>query len=159
MDGVTSGCNRGVAVDSLSVGYCLDSDGMSWAYRWLVGVRVGMISVEEIRSVGTGLAGLLGFLRFVGETRTMVVVVITVGGIDGSDVEDVGSDGTGSASSCGIRGIIDESCVGAFVRAVGAVSASSVEWNGDVLVCMGGAVDVVTSGCMRDVVVGALCMS
>ena len=129
MDGITSGCDRGVAVGSLSVGCCLDSDGMSWAYRRLVGVGAGMISVEEIGAVGTGLAGLLGFLRFVGETRTIDVVVITVGGIDGSDVEDVGSDGTGSASSCGFRGVIDENCVGAFVGAVGAVSAKSVEWN------------------------------
>ena len=45
----------------------------------------------------------------------MGAVVITVGGIDGSDVEDVGSDGTGSANSCGIRGILDESCGGSIV--------------------------------------------
>ena len=59
----------------------------------------------------------------------MDVVVIIVGGIDGSNVADVGSDGTGSASSCGFRGVIDETCVGAFVGAVGAVSTKSVEWN------------------------------
>jgi len=60
----------------------------------------------------------------------MDVVVITVGGIDGSDVVCVGSDETWSFSSCGIRGVVDEICVGAFVGAwVGAVSAKSVEWN------------------------------
>ena len=90
----------------------------------------------------------------------MDVVVITVGGIDGSDVEYVGSDGTWSVSSCGIKGVADESCVGAFVGAwVGAVSAKSVEWNWDVLVCMGGTIDIVTSGCMKGVAVGALCVS
>jgi len=129
VDGITTGCDRGVAVGSLSVGYCLDSDGMSWAYRRLVGVGAGMISVDEIGAVGTGLAGLLGFLRFVGDTLTIDVVVITVGGIDGSIVADVGADGTGSVSSCGFRGVIDESGVGAFVGAVGAVSTKSVEWN------------------------------
>ena len=54
VDGITSGCDRGVAVGSLSVWCCLNSDGVSWAYRRLVCIGAGRIAVDGIRTVGIG---------------------------------------------------------------------------------------------------------
>ena len=49
---------------------------------------------------------------------------------------------------CRIRDVADGGCIGAFVGAVvGAVYARSVLWNCSALMCMGGTVDGITSGC------------
>ena len=58
---------------------------------------------------------------------------------------------------CRIRDVADRGCVGAFVGTmVGAVHAKSVLWNCSAVMCMGGTVDGITSGCDREVAVGSL---